>query len=158
MTLLSVETRPHSPSVDDVERLLTSAAADLNARGLASEIEVLVDSRRRDPFRLQGLCAYNPWTDVFEPVRRRWPWHGRWTSVQPARMLLRRSRGFSRIVPTCRQTNVLSGSNAGKVRRAGPFFAVEIRRSAPTGWKSCRYMMSRAACRRGHPRASILRG
>lgn len=68
--------------MDDVERVLAALAADLNVRQLAPDIEVLVDRRWHGLLRAQGLMAYNLWTDVFEPVRKRWPWSRRWRAVQ----------------------------------------------------------------------------
>lgn len=70
--------------MDVVGRSLAAAAAELNERRIAPEIDVLVDTRWGGPFRIQGLCAYNLWTDVFEPVRKRWPFTRRWTAVQSA--------------------------------------------------------------------------
>ena len=68
--------------MDDVDGWLAAAAADLNVRRIAPEIEVLVDIRWHGLYRYQGLCAYNLWTDVFEPVRRRWPWARTWKLLQ----------------------------------------------------------------------------
>lgn len=68
--------------MDDVDRLLAAAAAELNERRIAPEIDVLVDTRWRGLFRTHGLCAHNLWTDVFEPVRKRWPFMQRWKPVQ----------------------------------------------------------------------------
>lgn len=64
--------------MDEVERRLHDAAAALNGRARACDVQVLVDTRWQGRFRAQGLCAYELGTDVFEPVRRRWPWARRW--------------------------------------------------------------------------------
>jgi hypothetical protein len=69
--------------MEDVGRLLGVAAADLNERGIAPDLEVLVETRLwRGLFLTQGLLAYNLWTDVFEPVQRRWLLSRRWKAIQ----------------------------------------------------------------------------
>lgn len=80
--------------MDDIEQLLATAAADLNDRRLSADLEVLVEKRWSGPFRAQGLCAYNLWTDVFEPVRRRLPWTKRWALVQPPEDAARKIEWF----------------------------------------------------------------
>ncbi|HEY0169177.1 MAG TPA: hypothetical protein VGB75_19205 [Jatrophihabitans sp.] len=67
---------------DDLERELAAAAAALNERHQATGIEVLVERRWRGVLRAHGLCAYDLWTDVFEPVRQRWAWSRRWRCCQ----------------------------------------------------------------------------
>jgi len=69
--------------MEDVGRLLALAAADLNERGIAPDLEAFAETRFwQGPFLSQGLGAYNNWTDVFEPVRRRWPLSHRWRPIQ----------------------------------------------------------------------------
>ena len=41
-----------------------------------------VETRWRGLLRVQGLCIWDYWTDVFEPVRQRWPWTQTWRTRQ----------------------------------------------------------------------------
>ena len=68
---------------DTVDHELLSAAKILNGRYKASTgIGVRVERRWSGPVRVQGLCAWDQWTDVFEPVRHRAPWSRRWRMRQ----------------------------------------------------------------------------
>jgi hypothetical protein len=82
--------------VDSVDRLLEVAAADLNARRFAPNIVVHVHTRLwRGPLLLkQGLGAYNDWTDVFEPVRWRWPLSRQWRPIQSPQDAARKIEWF----------------------------------------------------------------
>ncbi len=64
---------------DAVDRELQTAAEALNARHAgATGLQVGVAVRWRGPFRVQGLCVWDLWTDVFEAVRHRLLWTRTW--------------------------------------------------------------------------------
>jgi hypothetical protein len=61
---------------------LAFVAASLVVTDPDERLTVEAERRLRGLYVVEGLAATNDWTDMFEPVRRRWLWSRRWHHLQ----------------------------------------------------------------------------